>query len=213
MLRWRQVLWDCLLTTFDDIGWYINFMMLHCLCSIWYTFQSNFRVKEDTQEHSFSAWGLDVMQKEFLMSSSLKSTVDPLINWREVSSTTTLEPFFSNTLSSSWSFESRWNLYWKPEQPPPSTSILKNSSIEATLTILSAQDFVIASPDDWSWDNSLDNNLIFVTDDRRFRLIFFKLYSKTDIIAGKRVMESTTKSCVFLETTAPPRVSHSKYLI
>ena len=149
------------------------------------------------------------MQKEFLMSSSLKSTVDPLINWREVSSTTTLEPFFSNTLSSSWSFESRWNLYWKPEQPPPSTSILKNSSDEATLTILSAQDFVIVSPDDWSWDDSLDNNLIFVTDDRKFRLMFLKLYSKTDIIVGKQVMESTTRSCVLLETRAPSRVSLS----
>lgn len=83
--------------------------------------------KELPQEQPWSACGFLSTWKVERISSWLKSTVDPFTNSRLSWSTITPTPPFSNTLSSSFFFLSTENLYWNPEQPPPSTWILRYS--------------------------------------------------------------------------------------
>jgi hypothetical protein len=54
-------------------------------------------------------------------SDSTKSTVLPSTRSRLTGSTTSLTPAVSLTESSASAASARSNLYWKPEQPPPST--------------------------------------------------------------------------------------------
>ena len=54
-------------------------------------------------------------------SDSTKSTVQPATSSRLTGSTTSRTPSVSLTESSASALSARSNLYWKPEQPPPST--------------------------------------------------------------------------------------------
>lgn len=116
----------------------------------------NFTEKELPQEQPWSAWGFFSTWKVERISSWLKSTVAPFTNSRLSWSTTTPTPPASKTLraesrfrgglvhskkthhhqgenhpkaylSSSFLLRSTENLYWNPEQPPPSTCILRYS--------------------------------------------------------------------------------------
>jgi len=87
-----------------------------------------FRAKELPQPHADSESGLLVTTNELLIISSTKSIVEPRTNSNDPSSTTRDAPLRSNIKSlgsCSPSFKgSSSKLYWKPEQPPPSTDSL-----------------------------------------------------------------------------------------
>lgn len=85
----------------------------------------NLTEKELPQEQPWSAWGFLSTRKVERISSWLKSTVDPFTYSRLSWSTMMPTPSCSNTLSSSFLLLSTENLYWNPEQPPPSTCILR----------------------------------------------------------------------------------------
>src|SRR3954471_4796230 len=72
--------------------------------------------------HHAVALGL-LTRKEAPIRSSTKSTSEPARNGTEAGSTSTTAVSRSITRSSSALARSMSNLYWKPEQPPPSTEI------------------------------------------------------------------------------------------
>ena len=82
-----------------------------------------FGLKDVPQPHAASLIGFSETTKALRIMSSSKSTVAPRNSSSDISSTTSLAPERSMTASSSASSDasSRWNLYWKPEQPPGST--------------------------------------------------------------------------------------------
>lgn len=98
--------------------------------------------KELPQEQPWSACGFLSTWKVARISSWLKSTVDPFTNSRLSWSTIMPTPPFSNTLSSSFFFLSTENLYWNPEQPPPSTCILRYSPFSVISPSLFTHDSV-----------------------------------------------------------------------
>lgn len=83
--------------------------------------------KDVPHEQPCSACGLLTTWNELRISSWLKSTIAPFTKARLSTSTTTRAPSCSNTLSSGLITVSKENLYWNPEQPPPSTCSLRNS--------------------------------------------------------------------------------------
>src|SRR5437899_2823105 len=72
------------------------------------------------QPHDAVAFGLTT-RNEAPIRSSTKSTSEPARNGTEAGSTSTTAPSREITRSSSALAWSTSNLYWKPEQPPPST--------------------------------------------------------------------------------------------
>ncbi len=59
-----------------------------------------FTAKDDPHPQADSDWGLDTIAKALLIISCWQSIVDPCTISKDVSSTTTLDPFLSNSLKS-----------------------------------------------------------------------------------------------------------------
>jgi hypothetical protein len=70
---------------------------------------------------ALAAKGVRLAWKEDEIISSTKSTVEPRTISSDPSSTSSFAPSFSNTTSSASCSCVSSNLYWNPEQPPPST--------------------------------------------------------------------------------------------
>src|SRR5882757_7877470 len=86
------------------------------------------------QPHDAVAFGLTT-RNEAPIRSSTKSTSEPARNGTEAGSTSTTAPSRAITRSSSAWACSTSNLYWKPEQPPPSTEMRSMAPSPSVLRI------------------------------------------------------------------------------
>src|SRR6185295_6566591 len=86
------------------------------------------------QPHDAVAFGLTT-RNEAPIRSSTKSTSEPARNGTEAGSTSTTAPSRAITRSSSARARSTSNLYWKPEQPPPSTEMRSMAPSPSVLRI------------------------------------------------------------------------------
>lgn len=93
--------------------------------------------KEAPQEQPDSLSGLSTIRKAARISSVWYSTVDPFTSDNDSSSMTTLASDGPKHLSSDCMSLSNSNLYWKPEQPPPSTTILRKLDLLASAELSS----------------------------------------------------------------------------
>jgi len=114
--------------------------------------------KEAPHEQPSALCGLFAMRNEERISSVWNSTCAPRTRDSETSSTTTWQLGSQPKILSSELVESsRSNLYWKPEQPPPSTtslSILVESLPAFSSLSFCLHDSLIFKSGDSSWEEN-----------------------------------------------------------